>query len=269
MLQPSSHRAFDSFGKLTSGTIDNSFPFGLNGMPWDVDTNLYQTDTVPYDPSTGRRLSEDWIGFASGTTNFTVWAGNNPLNMIDPSGMCNQLARDFSSILNAGSNFSNPTFTVNPFKTSQPISYDFGGSTDFLNPFSSIGLAPTNIADYHTSMSSPEMERLNKSDPMDPNYYTSFTHEQLGSTGAYLSKNENGNYFYNGNPVVSVKQIGDGSGPFDATAAKINKLAWNIPIVTFATGFVTALVPGSVPSYDVKTLENGKVISTIGAGRRS
>ncbi len=81
------HVEFDAFGAATGGTsVSSSFSFGLNGMRYDRTTGLYQTQTVPYDPTTGQRLSQDPIGFASGTTNFTAWAGNNPVQNADPSG---------------------------------------------------------------------------------------------------------------------------------------------------------------------------------------
>ena len=84
-----SHRTYDSFGQVLTGQSDfANFSFGLNGMPLDVDTNLYQTDTAAYDPATARRLSEDWSGFDSGTTNLTIWVSNDPWNNTDPTGRC-------------------------------------------------------------------------------------------------------------------------------------------------------------------------------------
>jgi len=81
------HVKFDSFGKPISGTAPAAdFLFGLNGMRYDPATKEYRTATVPYDPFTGRRLSEDDLGFGSGTTNLTAWADNNPMTVVDPSG---------------------------------------------------------------------------------------------------------------------------------------------------------------------------------------
>jgi hypothetical protein len=40
-----------------------------------------------YDPSTGRFISEDPIGFAGGDVNLSAYAKNNPINSIDPSGL--------------------------------------------------------------------------------------------------------------------------------------------------------------------------------------
>jgi RHS repeat-associated protein len=81
------HVQFDSFGNAINGTAPLAdYLFGLNGMRYDPATTDYLTETVPYDPSTGQRLSQDPLGFASGTTNFTAWAGNNAVENTDPSG---------------------------------------------------------------------------------------------------------------------------------------------------------------------------------------
>ena len=85
----SGHIQFDSSGAPTNSTAPlTAFLFGLNGMRYDSNTSDYLTETVPYDPSTGQRLSPDPLGFASGTTNFYAWAGNNAVQNQDPSGEC-------------------------------------------------------------------------------------------------------------------------------------------------------------------------------------
>jgi uncharacterized delta-60 repeat protein/RHS repeat-associated protein len=91
------HVQFDAFGKPISGTIATDFLFGLNGMRWDPATNEYRTETDAYDPSTGQRLSQDDLGFASGTTNLTAWAGNSPVQNADPSGECPIGAQNYSA----------------------------------------------------------------------------------------------------------------------------------------------------------------------------
>jgi uncharacterized protein RhaS with RHS repeats len=40
-----------------------------------------------YDPSVGRFISEDPIGFEGGDVNLCAYVGNNPVNRIDPNGL--------------------------------------------------------------------------------------------------------------------------------------------------------------------------------------
>ena len=82
------HVEFNCSGNPINSTAPLSgFEFGLNGMRYDPNTSDYVTETVPYDPSTGQH-EPDPLGFASGTTNFYAWAGNNAVENEDPSGEC-------------------------------------------------------------------------------------------------------------------------------------------------------------------------------------
>lgn len=45
---------------------------------------------MTYDPSIGKWLSEDPIGFAGGTTNLSEYVGNSPLNLVDPTGLAEE-----------------------------------------------------------------------------------------------------------------------------------------------------------------------------------
>jgi RHS repeat-associated protein len=76
---------FDSFGKqtATSGSLTN--PFQYTGREFDSETGIYYYRARYFDPSAGRFLSEDRLGFQGGA-NFYRYAQNNPLVWIDPSG---------------------------------------------------------------------------------------------------------------------------------------------------------------------------------------
>jgi RHS repeat-associated protein len=78
---------FDSFGKQTASSGSLTNPFQYTGRESDTETGLYYYRARYYDPSTGRFLSEDPIRYASGSVNFYGYAGNDPVDYIDPSGL--------------------------------------------------------------------------------------------------------------------------------------------------------------------------------------
>ena len=92
---------YSSFGKIES-TLDSNFvqPYTFTAREFDSETGLYHYRARAYDPSIGRFLQEDPIGFASGTLNLYVYVFNNPVNLKDPSGLasilpsCNPPAAD-------------------------------------------------------------------------------------------------------------------------------------------------------------------------------
>jgi len=79
--------SFDSFGKQTasSGTVTN--PFRYTAREFDTETNLYFYRARYYDPQTGRFISEDPIGFDGGDVNVYRYSFNQPVLLIDPSGL--------------------------------------------------------------------------------------------------------------------------------------------------------------------------------------
>ncbi|WP_153559448.1 RHS repeat-associated core domain-containing protein [Roseimaritima sediminicola] len=95
------HVAYDSFGNRlveqdydASGTaIASSHAsavdtlFGYTGRDWDADVELQNNRARWYDPTTGRWLSQDPIGFAAGDANLYRYVGNGPTTKIDPSGL--------------------------------------------------------------------------------------------------------------------------------------------------------------------------------------
>jgi RHS repeat-associated protein len=61
--------------------------FGYDGYRYDPETGLYHTGARYYDPRLGRFLQPDPIGQAGGV-NLYAYVGNDPLNAVDPSGLC-------------------------------------------------------------------------------------------------------------------------------------------------------------------------------------
>jgi RHS repeat-associated protein len=94
------HRHFDPFGKIIeethyngsgavvtvgSGYVDEAFAF--TGRYFDVDRRLQNNLYRWYDPSVGRWLSEDPIGFAGGDENLYGYANNSPTGFVDSDGL--------------------------------------------------------------------------------------------------------------------------------------------------------------------------------------
>jgi RHS repeat-associated protein len=89
--------SYDAFGALTSSseTFPNGWsnPFrydGAQGVRYDAETGLYWMTVRAYDPALGRFLSHDPLGRLAALgldTQPYVYAGNNPVNNTDPSGM--------------------------------------------------------------------------------------------------------------------------------------------------------------------------------------
>jgi RHS repeat-associated protein len=82
------HRVYDAFGKLTSetnGAVD--LIFGFTGRLFDDATGLQNNLHRWYDPTIGRWLSEDPIGFTAGDANLFRYVRNAPTTASDPSGL--------------------------------------------------------------------------------------------------------------------------------------------------------------------------------------
>jgi RHS repeat-associated protein len=77
---------FDSFGNQTASSGSLTNPFRYTGREFDSEMSLYYYRARYYDPTMGRFLSEDPIGFSSDTSNFYDYVSNNPLVFNDPSG---------------------------------------------------------------------------------------------------------------------------------------------------------------------------------------
>jgi RHS repeat-associated protein len=80
------HFVYDSFGNRTATTAAD-FRFGYTGRELDGESGLYYYRARYYDPSLGRFISEDPIGFSAGDTNLYRYVSNSPTNFTDPSGL--------------------------------------------------------------------------------------------------------------------------------------------------------------------------------------
>jgi RHS repeat-associated protein len=78
-----SSRVYDSFGQAASLPSGYSF----TGREWDSEDALYYYRARYYDPRLGRFLSEDPIALSGGDINYHAYVSNNPVNVIDPTGL--------------------------------------------------------------------------------------------------------------------------------------------------------------------------------------
>ena len=77
---------YDSFGNIIDSTEGIENPYTFTGREWEPSLGLYYYRNRWYDPTIGRFISEDPIGFAGGI-NFYAYVGNNPGSFIDPWGL--------------------------------------------------------------------------------------------------------------------------------------------------------------------------------------
>lgn len=80
---------YNERGEVLSDTSPGFQPFGFAGGLYDTDTKLVQFGARGYDPSIGRWLSKDPIGFGGGS-NFYTYVSGDPINFIDPTGLTQQ-----------------------------------------------------------------------------------------------------------------------------------------------------------------------------------
>lgn len=78
---------YDEFGQVVSDTSPGFQPFGFAGGLYDTDTKLVRFGARDYDAETGRWTTKDPIGFDGGDANLYAYVLNDPINLVDPSGL--------------------------------------------------------------------------------------------------------------------------------------------------------------------------------------
>jgi RHS repeat-associated protein len=78
---------YDAWGRITSESAPGTIPFGFAGGLVDPDTGLVHFGARDYDPMTGTWTGPDPIQFAGGGANLYQYAGSDPVNNIDTTGL--------------------------------------------------------------------------------------------------------------------------------------------------------------------------------------
>ena len=92
---------YAAFGTVLSESLNGAFPTNrlkYTGREEDPDTGIYYYRARYYDPSLGRFISEDPLGFEAGV-NFYAYVNNNPINASDPSGLATQITIGYKPVV--------------------------------------------------------------------------------------------------------------------------------------------------------------------------
>jgi RHS repeat-associated protein len=78
---------YDAWGNVLSDSAPGFQPFGFAGGLYDADTKLVRFGARDYDAQSGRWTAKDPILFGGRDANLYVYAGNVPVNFVDPEGL--------------------------------------------------------------------------------------------------------------------------------------------------------------------------------------
>jgi len=76
---------YSVYGHVAASDPNHPNPFMFTGRQFDIETGLYYYRARYYSPDLGRFLQTDPVGYGDGI-NWYLYCGNNPLNLLDPSG---------------------------------------------------------------------------------------------------------------------------------------------------------------------------------------
>jgi RHS repeat-associated protein len=78
---------YDAFGRVLSDNNPGFQPFGFAGGLYDDDTGLVRFGARDYDAYAGRWTAKDPILFDAGSANLYAYVSNNPIMLLDPTGL--------------------------------------------------------------------------------------------------------------------------------------------------------------------------------------
>jgi RHS repeat-associated protein len=79
--------SYEAFGALLASRGTVTQPYTFIARELDPETGLYHYRARTYDPTTGRFLQEDPVGFEGGDYNLYRYVLNDPVNLVDPFGL--------------------------------------------------------------------------------------------------------------------------------------------------------------------------------------
>jgi RHS repeat-associated protein len=79
---------YDAYGRVLQDTNAEFQPFGFAGGLYDGQTGLVRFGARDYDADAGRWTAKDPIVFAGGNPNLYEYSHNDPVNHVDPRGLC-------------------------------------------------------------------------------------------------------------------------------------------------------------------------------------
>ena len=134
---------YDEFGNVTFDSNPGFQPFGFAGGLYDRDTKLIRFGARDYDSVTARWTAKDPILFAGGDTNLYGYVLNDPVNLIDPTGLASTSDPNVELILD----YMQQQGTLTDPKLVDSLQQASGASVDQVKDALKMGNEPRIIAD--------------------------------------------------------------------------------------------------------------------------